>query len=187
MHEISSHYRREGDAILIEIRLANVMQLFNSLDPSPFHEKDLDREAEEYLVGAVREFHLRDRLKLVIHLADAAHLHAASIPEAIHHYFAYRAEVARRDLRFLWVNGRVSLAIGATFLAACLALRGLVPFEGTPGRIFAEGLLIVGWVAMWRPLQIFLYDWWPQRHRARVYEKIAAMPVEVRAIDQPGP
>jgi hypothetical protein len=32
---------------------------------------------------------------------------------------------------------------------------------------------------MWRPLQIFLYDWWPIRHRARVFDKLARTPVSI--------
>lgn len=31
----------------IEISLNRLTQLFNSFDPSPFHERDLDREAED--------------------------------------------------------------------------------------------------------------------------------------------
>jgi hypothetical protein len=40
----------------LEVRLSTLRQLFNSLDPSPFHEKDLDREAEEYIVGWANEY-----------------------------------------------------------------------------------------------------------------------------------
>jgi hypothetical protein len=29
--------------------------------------------------------------------------------------------------------------------------------------VIREGFLIGGWVAMWRPLEVFLYDWWPNR------------------------
>ena len=35
----------------IEIYLDRIEQLFNSMDPSPFHEKDLDRDAEEFIVS----------------------------------------------------------------------------------------------------------------------------------------
>jgi len=34
---------------------------------------------------------------------------------------------------------------------------------------------------MWRPMQIYLYDWWPVRRRRRIYEKLSHMPVEVEA------
>lgn len=42
-----------------------------------------------------------------------------------------------------------------------------------------ESLLIGGWVAMWRPLEIFLYDWWPIRADARLFDRLAAMPVRI--------
>ena len=73
--------------------------------------------------------------------------------------------------------------VGLGFLGACLVLRQLVvaTFAGAAGAVAGEGLLIIGWVAMWRPVEIFLYDWWPLRRVARVHGKIAAMPVEIRA------
>jgi len=46
-------------------------------------------------------------------------------------------------------------------------------------EVFRESLLIGGWVAMWRPLEIFLYDWWPIRAEVRLYDRLAAMPVRV--------
>jgi hypothetical protein len=36
----------------IELNLSRLNQLFNSLDPSPFHERDLDQDAEEYIVSS---------------------------------------------------------------------------------------------------------------------------------------
>jgi len=41
-----------------------------------------------------------------------------------------------------------------------------------------ESLTIAGWVAMWRPMQIYLYDWWPLLRRSRIYAKLSHMPVE---------
>ena len=42
-------YRCEGDTYLIEIRLRELRQLFNTLDPAPFHEKDLEPAAARRL------------------------------------------------------------------------------------------------------------------------------------------
>jgi hypothetical protein len=186
MPDVAERYRIEDGVRLIDISLNTVQQLFNSFDPSPFHEKDLDADAEEYIVGAVREFHVGTPLKLVFHLppAEIAAVRAADLARSIHGYFTYRAEAARRDLRFLLRQGRLSLAIGLGFLAVCLAIRALVfvPAQGTMEVIAAEGLVIVGWVAMWRPIEIFLYEWWPLRRRARVFDKLAAIPVDVRPV-----
>ena len=42
-------YREREGKLLIELELHSIMQIFNSFDPAPFHEKELDREAEEYM------------------------------------------------------------------------------------------------------------------------------------------
>jgi hypothetical protein len=46
--------------------------------------------------------------------------------------------------------------------------------------VLREGLIIAGWVAMWRPMEIFLYEWWPLLRRGRLYEKLSQMRVVVR-------
>ena len=180
-----SRYRSEHGVSLIEIELETVSQLFNSFDPSPFHLKDLDADAEAWIVGAVREFPVGAPLKLVLHLpaAELERAERAEVNRALASYFGDRREAMRRDLRYLFRTGRVALLIGLGFLAACLALRALAAamLAGPLEDFLTEGLLIIGWVAMWRPLEIFLYDWWPLRRMARVYAKIAAMPVDLRA------
>ena len=172
---------REG---IIEIRLSKLQQLFNSFDPSPFHEKELDPDAESYIVGSVDEFPLPKPLRLIVHLPrDQATLpEARNIEQAIHNYFAYRVAETRQRMRFHMREGRIAIFIGLAFLFACMSVRQLAlsMADGTISQILAEGLLILGWVAMWRPLQIFLYDWWPIRHHRHLYSKLTAMPVEIR-------
>jgi len=168
----------------IELRLTTLGQLFNSLDPSPFHEKEIDSAAEDYIVGAVDELPMQNPVALVVRLTgdQLARSDTDVVPDAVRNHFRYRHESIRRRLGFLFREGRIALLIGLIFLFTCISARELVfaPVSGAMAQMMAEGLLILGWVAMWRPLQIFLYDWWPVRHRARLYEKLATMPVVVR-------
>ncbi|WP_415176918.1 hypothetical protein [Porticoccus sp.] len=53
-----------------------------------------------------------------------------------------------------------------------------VPYSGF-AELLSEGLMIGGWVAMWRPMEIFLYRWWPIVRRRRTYIRLAEMPVTV--------
>lgn len=172
----------------IEVRLSKVRQLFNSLDPSPFHEKDLDRDAETYIFESADEHPVTEAIELIVHLpADQLALpECVNLETAIRNYFAYRAQETRRRMRFQLREGRSALAIGLAFLVLCMTLRqlALVLPGDTVGRVLQEGLLILGWVAMWRPLQIFLYDWWPIRHQALVNDKLALMPVTVLPYDR---
>jgi len=77
-------------------------------------------------------------------------------------------------------QGRTSLLIGLLFLSACLLLsKALSGHEvDTWAAVARESLTIGGWVAMWRPMEIYLYDWWPLRQRGRIYDKLGHMLVE---------
>ena len=171
-------------AAKIEININRLPQLFNSLDPSPFHERDLDQDAEDYIIGSAEEIALPRPLTLIIHLPSdqAPESGALDLREAIHNYFAYRAAHERRRLRMLFRDGRIALVIGLAFLFSCVLLRELAFSFGNvmASDIFGEGMLIIGWVAMWRPLEIFLYEWVPIRRRCRILEKLSRMPVIIR-------
>jgi len=181
-------YRREGDVTLIELKLLRVEQLFNSLDPSPFHEKDLDREAEAYIVDSLRDLQPRTPVKLVVYLPAETMIEpeAKAAPDAIRHYFAYCHAATVRRLRLLLREGRTTLLLGLVFLFSCIALRQIflhAPLT-TFGGILNEGLLILGWVAMWRPVETLLYDWWPVRRLAHIYLQLATIDVELRSREQ---
>jgi len=89
--------------------------------------------------------------------------------------------VHRIDLRVLLLEGRTSLMIGAGVLALCLlGAEVLATFaSGTFLKILRESLTIGGWVAMWRPMQIFLYEWWPLVRRSRIYHSLSRAKVHV--------
>ncbi len=176
--------RDKGLPHRIELNLRDVNQLFNTMDPSPFHEKDLDHDAEEFIVGWALEFPVDDPVELVVHLSvlPAGEEAQDMLARAVHHYFAYRARLAWLDFRRLMRQGWQSLLIGVVFLATCLVASEALGGDRS-GRVLGvvrEGLIIAGWVAMWRPMEIYLYEWWPLRRRGKAFEKLSRMPVSVR-------
>jgi len=165
---------------LIELRLANVGQLFNTMDPSPFHERDLDHDAEEFIVGWAREHDSLSQLKIRIVLPGPAEPALPDkIAESIRHYFDYRAKMTRRDLQELFREGRVSLVIGLAFLAVTVALRSLVPAGEGAAAWIREGLNICGWVGLWKPIDTMLYRWWPLRRQGTLQTRLSKAEVVV--------
>jgi len=166
----------------IELELHDLSQLFNSMDPSPFNDKDLDHDAEEFIVSWALEYPPNHPLTLRIHLEQwPPEDPTVLIREAVHNYFAYRTKLNDLEFTRLLKQGRTSLLIGLPFLCACLLVSKLLlgGEAGTWAAVLRESLTIAGWVAMWRPMQFYLYDWWPVRQRGRVYAKLSQMPVEV--------
>lgn len=169
----------------IELNLRDINQLFNTMDPSPFHEKDLDDDAAEFILSWAQEFHRREPVDLIVHLEklpegqDAKRL----VGEAVRNYFAYRARLNELEFKRLMKQGRMSLLVGLSFLGLCLLIIELL-LMNRPGALpnfFAQSLTIAGWVAMWRPMEIYLYSWWPLRRRGKIFDKLSRMPIEVRS------
>ena len=171
----------------VEVRLDNLRQFFNSMDPSPFYERDLDPDAEHYIVSWAEEFPHHEPVALVLHVEtpDAA-AQQAMVEGAVHTHFSNQARLAGLEFRHLMRIGARSLVIGLGVLALCLVLSGTLARDDGPARdVLRESLLIGGWVAMWHPMQIYLYGWWPLLRRRRTYEKLARMPVEIRPASHP--
>jgi hypothetical protein len=110
-------------------------------------------------LGSAEEIWHHRPLRLVIHLPvdQVPEPDAFSLADAVHNFFAYREAHERRRLRLLFRDGRIALAIGLTFLFCCVALREVISSleHNATSDIFGEGLLIIGWVAMWRPWRFF--------------------------------
>jgi hypothetical protein len=172
----------------IELQVGELKQLFNSMDPAPFLERDLDPKAEAFIVEWARELHRDAPLALVVRLSrqTATAADAALLTQAVDEYFARAAAASRARLRRLFRTGRWSLVIGVAFVAAAIFIGDRVADlfgRDDYGRIIKESVAIGAWVALWRPMEIFLYDWWPIRGEIRLYERLAAMPVFVVSSD----
>jgi hypothetical protein len=167
----------------IEVNLQDLEQFFNTMDPSPFHEKDLDDDLEEFIVSWATEYSLHEPLRLVVYLQNRPlDIDPQKVIErAVHNYFAYKTALNQREFKLLLREGRLSLVIGLLFLTLCLSGGQLANRLQIPGASIVEAsLTIAGWVAMWHPMDVFLYGWWPLRRAGKVYRKLSSIPVEVR-------
>jgi hypothetical protein len=152
----------------------------------------LDRNAEEYIVDSAKELPSRAPRALVIHLDQPTGLadESCAVGDAVRAHFARRSNLLRRDLRQPIRRGFISLGIGVAFLVTIFVIAQLVGRlmgESAVAILVREGLLIAGWVAMWRPLEIFLYDWWPILGQQRLYDRLSRIAVRIVHDHSPTP
>ena len=168
----------------IHIRLKTIEAFFNSLDPSPLVERDINDTVEDYIVDCVHDAPHDASLQLVLHVPDeaAAHVGAADVRQSVANYFSFLRDRETRRIRHLMREGREAALVGVAFLAACtVGAQALKSVHG--GALFsllAEGLLIIGWVANWRAVSIFLYEWRPMRRKMKDYDRLASLDVQVQ-------
>lgn len=176
-------YRERDGKLLIELELHSIMQIFNSLDPAPFHEKELDPEAEEYIYNTVGEFPIKKPLGIAIYVPPSEFDGETerTLKEAIRNHFSYKKVLTDIELRRLLQRGRRNMAIAIIFLFLCLLIIRLLSTleQGLINNMLSEGLTIIGWVAMWEPVYVFLYGWWPIVQKRNIYRKILSMDINV--------
>lgn len=79
----------------------------------------------------------------------------------------------------------VALAMATVFLIVVTALGEAVRRTVRPNWLSAaadEGLMIVGWVAMWRPVDLLLYE--PRTHRREIALFRRLQDMDVRVVEQ---
>ncbi len=186
MTVIDSLYQAEDGHVLIEMKLSSVAELFNSLDPAPFHKKELDVDAEDYIVDTVNDFSQKTEFKIIIYLPDEflGTRDAQEIPRAIKSHFEYKALTQRRNFRRRFVYGEFALVIGLSFLAvATIVSTAIDSYSGgyPVAHFVANALEIMGWVAMWEPVTVFLFQLWPIVKDRKIYEMISRMEICIRS------
>ncbi len=169
---------------LIELQVDRLEYLFDPFDPFPTPTRDLSRGAEDFIVGWARELPQNAAIRLRLHLRDeeASTTDVAALKGAISRHFTYKADRVNGDQKELLAIGRVALLIGICVLGVCMVARQII-LSVLPGSsisgVVGEGLVIVGWVANWRPIEIFLYDWWPMSRKRRLFERLAIAELEI--------
>lgn len=193
MAYVDPRYRRAGDTVYVELKLRTVRQLFDARDPAPFRARDLDAAALEYLLDAADDLPDDVEMALVFHFTEEPtppSLEPDALIEAVRGYLGYeQARLRRRLRRLLQQAGAAGLA-GLAVLALSLGLVRLLADASPHGAVamVREGVTILGWVALWRPLEVALYDWWPLWERGRLLRRVAQAPmrVEARAVSPAG-
>ncbi|MCW2688312.1 MAG: hypothetical protein JWR37_3202 [Mycobacterium sp.] len=169
---------------VVEVYVQDLTQLFDSLDPSPFEEKTLHRNVHEYIVSASKELSAGAPAALVVYLAQPVGLpdEGRVLGDAIRVYFRRRAALMRQQLRERLRLGWITLIVGLTLLAASVVVGQYMARhlgDGPLATVLRESLLIGGWVAMWRPMDFFLFELWMMRAELRVYERLGKIAVRI--------
>ncbi|PDV98942.1 hypothetical protein [Candidatus Chloroploca asiatica] len=116
----------------------------------------------------------------------------AETKQALERYCRWNIQRLERSLVALRRDGQRAVLYGLVILITSLLLATL--FAGlseTATDLWAERLfyilsdsfIIIGWVSLWRPAEILLYDHWPYRHDILTYEKIAVADVKIEPKD----
>ena len=173
--------QRTDSAATVSIHVRDLAQMFNSLDPSPFWDRDLDPQAAQFIEEEFSEKSSARTWHLHVHTQSQSEL-ASDLQVALERYYERMAGSSRRRAREQMRGAQIALVAGAAiFLLSMSARQILNSFSpGGAPRMLDQGLIILAWLALWRPAEALIYGWVPLYRRRRLYERLAAIRVSVR-------
>lgn len=175
------------DTIDVVVRLHDLRNFFAVPDVDPFAGEDIDMSGVDLVMETVRIQrgwrHRPVATRIEVPSSPESDALVPRIPQALASYCDRHIQHTERQLGEVWQNGRRALIVGVVFLALCLGLAAgierLVPDNSLLSRLLVEGAIIAGWVGLWRPIELLLFEWWPYVENIRLYRKLRDMPVSV--------
>ncbi len=164
----------------VRLDLTDLRELFSASPPDPLAgrphgDSGVDRILNQLRPGPGR----RVRATIVLPAAARAPDLEARCRAALEDYCGTRIARLQNDKRSLLHEGRATMTRGLLFLAICMLGSHVV---GEPkylhpvfARFLDEGFVIAGWVALWSPLDVLLYQRWPLARERRMYETLQSM------------
>ena len=168
----------------IILHLERVDQLIEPCPPSPFLKRRLREDAEKFIMERATALPRNRDTKLILCLPENEAAKAHDVPEAFHQHFAFRRDEAEKELRRIRRFGWRSLLIGFLFLGVMIVLvqiiKRYIP-AGSLVSVLQEGLTILAWVALWRPGELLLYEWYPFKRDAKLFGKLERAKIQIIA------
>jgi hypothetical protein len=174
----------------ITLRLDDIQHLFLAPELNPLAGQFRFISGMEEIVNELKPNPLGPQVHVTVwlppdHFSDNIEQTAQ---EAIRKYCDARIHQITNELASLRRQGFKALQTGLIFLAGCLLLSTLFgQMETLPNflRMFLrEGFVIAGWVSLWQPTTILLFDWWTPQRDKRIYACLKDMELKIR-VDQP--
>ena len=176
----------------IELRITHQIQFYNLLDPAPNDEKEINRATEAYIMDSLEDMpnDKRSAAKIILYLEQALYDDEETrtdMESAIHSHFALRHCAANQKYKLSMVKGRRYLLRGLIFLVICLILSSVVTSTYDQNDILyaiGQSFVVIGWVALWKPVEFYLYDRRDILDEIKILTQLETIPVETRRWDK---
>ena len=165
---------------ILELTVRSYAELFDSSTPSCLTHQTVHNDILQHLLEKVASAPRNAPVKLRLMMPADEIARAGTNTAAMRAYFEKCRADERRCIRQILWEGRIALCMGLVFLLVASALGEAIraTFSGRFAGALATGLEIFGWVALWKPAELLLYDWIPVRRKRKLLARMATMQIE---------
>jgi hypothetical protein len=173
------------------LHLDEIGKFFNIPDPDPLAGNQLFEPGIDRVYDQVRASGLKCDPHLILYLPkkQVNPKNEQNLKTGIEDYCKFQVYKIQNSLEMQKRQGRRTLIYGLTILIICLLLSGIgfyltsiapTAFLYALGGFMYNGFMIIGWVSLWTPTSMLLFERWPDIISKKTYEKIMEMTIEIR-------
>ena len=165
----------------LTLYLQNVNEILRS-PGAPYRKRTINRDAEDFIVEEAENLSRKEVIKVVVHLLSPESEKKDDIEIALHRHFCYRKEQSQKKFKRVLQYGWRTLVIALGLLVVLFSLTEIGIRLWPENRIamfIRESFIILGWVALWRPMELLLYDWYPIKRDIELFRRLEQSNVQV--------
>ena len=170
---------RKTENIILKVKTADDL-FYESVIPLSCN-RVLHPDVEEFIIEEAEKLQRHSKIHITVRVEEHS-FNAKEIAGIIHKHFDGKREKEKLQLQKSLRLGWRSLFVGFIFLTVMFLLTKVlvtVLSENALMITLRELFIILGWVALWRPAELLLYEWRPYEHNAKLFERITRCSVEV--------
>lgn len=181
-------YRVEGKTVVIEMTLEEPYDIYNAKDPSPLRMRDFKKDVEKYITDSLREIPKNKKIRVVFYFDKFLNEQKEQelLYKSYKEFFSTEVKIKRLETKQKFMRGLKFLLTGSLFLFSCIFISHFLNknVDSIFKSFFLEGLNVLGWVSLWNPVQIFLYEIWPIIDDRKILERALNAHVEFKDIKE---
>jgi hypothetical protein len=169
----------------IKLQLQNINELLR-LPVSFCIKSTLQTDAEEFIVEEAEALPGKAAININVHLALSEVKHREDIAPAIRRHFCYRREQSQKEYKRIFKYGWRILFIALGLLAVIFTITEIAFYylpDNKPLLFIHESFIILSWVALWRPLELLLYEWYPVKTEINLFSRLEHSNVQVFVLE----
>jgi hypothetical protein len=142
----------------------------------------LNKDAEDFIIEEAVALSRTGEIHIKVYLTSAGMVQQEKIASAIKRHFCYRKEQSQKKLKRAMQYGWRTLFIAVVLLIVLFAVTEVALLFFPDNRIadfIRESFIILGWVALWRPIDLLLYDRYPIKRDIRLFQRLEQSNVQV--------
>jgi hypothetical protein len=165
----------------IKLQLLDINELLRS-PVSNYLKSAITTDAEEFIVEEAEALPSKTPININVHLPLSEIKYKDDIAPAIRRHFCYRKEQSQNEYKRIFKYGWRILFIALSLLAVIFTITEIAFYyfpDNKPLLFIHESFIILSWVALWRPLELLLYEWYPVKTDINLFSRLEHCNVQV--------